>query len=419
MEHRRDPRELLSERIRFSSERPHWIRPLYDGFSIVNLPWSIMAALGVEPTGQPLDPAIWPTTTSADVEAVLLVVIDGLGYERLERALAEGEAPGLARLVRDGILFPLTSVFPSTTVAALTALATGQPPGRHGLLGFTAFLREFGMLTNLLFWSPLGRFPSYASTGLDPRSFLPVRTIAERATEAGIQATVVSPEAFRDTPLTKMQTAGAAFRGYRTAGEFVAQVHAALAQPGKHLVTAYWDTLDTLGHFAGPDSVAWEVELRQLDRLLAEELLARLPRRDVLVVITADHGMIPLDPDRQYRLDDPALLAELAVPPAGERRAVYWYPLPGRAAAVAARVQELAGTDGALFTREQLFREGLFGPPPYHPEAFHRVGELVLVAVGRAGFPWDPPGAQPRPFFGAHAGLEAAEQLVPCLLWRP
>ncbi|GBD18155.1 hypothetical protein HRbin27_00647 [bacterium HR27] len=419
MERRLTPAELVRERTRFSSDRPHWVRPSYDGYGIVNLPWSILAELGAEPAGPRIAEMLWPAGLASGIDAVLLVVIDGLGYELLERALAEGEAPGLARLVRDGILFPLTSVFPSTTVAALTALATGQPPGRHGLLGFTAFLREFGMLSNLLLWSPLGRFPSYAHAGLEPRAFLPVPTIAELVAAHGIQPTVVSPEAFRDTPLTKMQTAGAAFRGYRTAGEFVAHVHAALAQPGKHLVTAYWDTLDMLGHFAGPESVAWEVELRQLDRLLAEELLARLPRRDVLVVITADHGMVTLAPERQHRLADPDLLAELALPPAGERRAVYWYPLPGRAAAVAARVQELAGTDGAVFTREQLFREGLFGPPPYHPEAFHRVGELVLLAVGQAGFPWDPPGAQLRPFFDAHAGLEAAEQLVPCLLWRP
>ncbi|MCX2728048.1 alkaline phosphatase family protein [Thermomicrobium sp. 4228-Ro] len=418
MERRLTPSELIRERTRFSSDRPHWIRPSYDGYGIVNLPWSILAALGAEPAGQPVADILWPAGLANALDAVLLVVIDGLGYEQLERALAEGDAPGLQHLVGDGVSFPLTSVFPSTTVAALTALATGEPPARHGLLGFTAFLREFGMLTNLLFWSPLGRFPSYATTGLDPRSFLPVRTVAERATEAGIQTTVVSPEAFRDTPLTKMQTAGATFRGYRTAGEFVAQVHAALAQPGKQLVTAYWDTLDTLGHFAGPDSPAWQVEFRQLDRLLVEELLARLPRRDVLVVITADHGMVPLDPERQYRLDDPALLAGLALPPAGERRAVYFHPLPEQASAVAERVRALAGSDGVLFERTRLFQEELFGPPPHHPEAWHRVGEFVLVAVGRASFPWDPPGAQPRPFLGAHAGFESAEQLVPCLLWR-
>jgi arylsulfatase A-like enzyme len=395
------------------------VRPSYDGLGIVNLPWSLLATLGCEPAGRPVDQALWPATLATGAGAVLLLVIDGLGYERLELALASGEAPGLGRLAREGALFPLTSVFPSTTVAALTALATGEPPARHGLLGFTAFLREFGMLSNLLFWSPLGRFPSYAAAGLDPRAFVPVPTIAERAAAAGIYPTVVSPEAFRDTPLTKMQTAGAEFRGYRTAGEFVAQVQAALARPGRQLVTAYWDTLDTLGHFAGPDSLAWEVEFRQLDRLLVEELLARLPRRDVLVVVTADHGMVALEPERQHRIEDPELLTALALPPAGERRAVYLHPLPGRAESVAARLRELAGADGVVLEREALFRDGLFGPPPYHPEAPYRVGDLVLVATGGAGFPWDPPGAAPRTFLGAHAGLEAREMLVPCLVWRP
>ncbi len=414
-----DASRLVRERTCFSSDRPEWIRPSYDGFGIVNLPWSLLAALGVEPTGVPVDPALWPSALAAGSDAVLLLVIDGLGYERVARALAEGETPGLQRLVREGTVFPLTSVFPSTTVAALTALATGVPPAQHGLLGFTVFLREFGMLTNLLFWSPHGRFPSYASTGLDPRAFLPVPTIAERAVTAGIRTTVVSPDAFRDTPLTKMQAAGAEFAGYRTAGEFVARIHAALAQPGKCLVIAYWDTLDTLGHFAGPDSPAWNIEFRHLDRLLTEELVAHLPRRDVLVVITADHGMVRLDPERQRPLQDAELLCDLALPPAGERRAVYCHPLPGREAAVAERLRSWAGADGFLIEREQAFEANLFGPPPYHPEARHRVGALLLLAVGRSGFPWDPPGVQPRPFLGAHGSLQAAEMLVPCVVWRP
>lgn len=419
MESREKAVQLVRERTRFSAERPSWVRPSYEGFGIVNLPWSILTTLGALPAGTPVSDDLWPSHLTQGVEAVLLIIIDGLGYERLAQAMADGEVPGLARLAEEGVLFPLTSVLPSTTVAALTALATGEPPARHGLIGFTAFLREFGMLSNLLFWSPLGRFPSYANAGLEPRQFLPVPTIAERAASVGIRSTVVSPEAFRDTPLTKMQTAGAEFRGYRTAGEFVAHAHTALAQPGRQLVTLYWDSLDTLGHFAGPESAAWHIELRQLDRLIAEELIARLPRRDVLVVLTADHGMVPLDPTRQRPLSDPTLLAHLALPPAGERRAVYLHPLPGRAADVLERVRQLAADDGVILAGSELFEEGLFGPPPHHPEAQYRVGELVLLAVGAASFPWDPPGAHLRPFFGAHASLESAEQLVPCLLWRP
>ncbi|MFN3337667.1 MAG: alkaline phosphatase family protein, partial [Thermomicrobium sp.] len=126
-----------------------------------------------------------------------------------------------------------------------------------------------------------------------------------------------------------------------------------------------------------------------------------------------------LDPERQRPLTDPTHQAHLALPPAGERRAVYLHPLPERAADVVERLRQLAVDDGVVLTSAELFEKGLFGPPPYHPEARYRVGELVLLATGAASFPWDPPGAQPRPFLGAHASLESAEQLVPCLLWRP
>lgn len=410
---------LVRQRVGFAATHPNWIRPSYDGFGIVNLPWSLLATLGVEPAGSVISPEVWPSSLTEHVGAVVLLIIDGLGYERLVEAMSTGETPGFARLVDSGAFFPLTSVFPATTVAALTTLATGEPPVRHGLLGFTSFLREFGMLSNLLFWSPLGRFPSYASLGHEPRAFLPVSTIAERAQAAGITTTVISPEAFRDTPLTKMQTAGASFRGYRTAGEFVAHIHHALTQPGRLLVVAYWDTLDMLGHFAGLESRAWQAELRHLDRLVTQELLTALPRRDLLFVLTADHGMVPLDPTRQRPLNDPRLLQQLALPPAGERRAVYLYPLPGLDNELIAQLHEVAGSDGWIVRSEELLAMGLCGPPPYHPEARYRIGGVALLAVGGAGFPWDPPGVPQRTFLGAHASLEEAEQLVPCLLWHP
>jgi hypothetical protein len=37
---------LVRAATRFSAERPHWVRPSYDGFGLVNLPWSILASLG-------------------------------------------------------------------------------------------------------------------------------------------------------------------------------------------------------------------------------------------------------------------------------------------------------------------------------------------------------------------------------------
>ena len=405
--------------VRFGDEQPTWIRPSYDGLGIVNLPWSILAALGGEPQGPTVSAEVWPKPLVAGAGAVLLLVVDGLGYEQLRRAMADGLTPALARLRSEAAWFPLTSVFPSTTAAALTTLATGQPPARHGLVGFTCYLREFGMLSNLLFWTPLGAFPSYASQGLDPRPFLPVPTIAELSGQYGIDCVVVAPETFAETPLTRMHSAAARYLGYRTAGQFVAHIQRALAMPGRCLVTAYWDSIDNLGHFSGLDHPATLAELRVLDRLLVDELLARLPRRDVLVVLTADHGMVPLDPEREYRLNGLPLLDLVTVPPGGERRAVYWYVRSEQREALWQRLQELAGADGWLASGAALLGDGLLGPPPHHPETAWRLGDVILIARGGASFPYDPPGVTPRPSFGAHAGLEPEEQLVPCLVWRP
>ncbi|WP_051913920.1 alkaline phosphatase family protein [Thermorudis peleae] len=415
---REQAEELVRAHTAFGPTAPTWVRPSYDGLGITNLPWSILNTLDVPLAGQPIDTRLWPNAGTG-IGAILLLIIDGLGYLRLQQAIADGLMPGMARLAQQSVLFPLTSVFPSTTAAALTTLATGEPPARHGLVGFTAFLREFGMLSNLLFWAPIGRFPSFASQGLDPRDFLPVHTIAERAQDAGVTVTVVSPITFRDTPLTKMHASGAHFLGYRTPGEFVSHIHAALAQPGRQLVSAYWDSIDHLGHFSDPASGALEEELQLLDTIFADRLLTRLPRRDLLVILTADHGMVQLDRAHEHSLTNSPLLRQMRMPPGGERRAVYCYAAPGEEATLTEALAHLVGEDGWVVSTTHLLQEGLFGPPPHHPETPWRVGDIAIIARGPASFPYDPPGITTRPTYGAHAGLEAEEQLVPCLIWRP
>src|SRR5581483_8457659 len=99
----------------------------------------------------PLEAAALPPERLDGVRAVVLLVVDCLGRWQLDRALAGGEAPTLAGLVAraaDGdpavSLATITSVFPASTVPALTTLSTGLPPSQHALIGWTMFLDEFG-----------------------------------------------------------------------------------------------------------------------------------------------------------------------------------------------------------------------------------------------------------------------------------
>src|SRR5262245_47883091 len=104
------------------------IVPRYGGQSLLNLPASICQALGVpaRDLAPVLDPALLPPAMLDGVAAVLLLVVDGLGRWQVDRAVAAGDAPMLARIAEraqvqgrpapgDATFGTVTSLFPSST----------------------------------------------------------------------------------------------------------------------------------------------------------------------------------------------------------------------------------------------------------------------------------------------------------------
>ena len=72
---------------------------------------------------------------------VLVIGVDGTRWDLVRRAMAEGRAPNLARLGREGVAGP--TLLPYTPPAALTisevgwsTIASGVGPAKHGVNGF-------------------------------------------------------------------------------------------------------------------------------------------------------------------------------------------------------------------------------------------------------------------------------------------
>jgi len=150
---------------------PDWSR------SLVNIPATILRIFGREPPHPSLPRELLPDL--GGVRKVILLIIDALGWEML-LPLLDGNLV-FSRLAEEGRLLRLTSVFPATTTAALSTLATGLSPAEHGLLGFRLYLKEFGLVAHMIRLSPEGfkRFDVLLELGLKPRRFFPARTIYE------------------------------------------------------------------------------------------------------------------------------------------------------------------------------------------------------------------------------------------------
>ncbi|WP_227000689.1 alkaline phosphatase family protein [Protaetiibacter intestinalis] len=329
------------------------------------------------------------------VEKAVVVVVDGLGHAQL--AEHAGHARTLAaRLPADAAI---GSGFPTTTVAALTSLTTGEPAGRHGLVGYRVLDPATDRVINQLSgWE-----------GLDPARWQRMPTVFERAAADGIRTPAITHARYRHSPLTLAMLRGAEFLAATDAASRRERLREVLAAPGRALVYYYVADLDVAGHAHGVASGEWVAALEALDAELAGAIRL-LGSRDGLVV-TADHGMVDVPPHAQ-RLVPPALL-EGVRHVAGEPRCLQLHLEPGAdPEELAARWRAHEGRRAWVGTRAEALAAGWFGA--VDPEVEPRIGQVLVAARGDHAYYADPDDTGRR-MVGQHGSLTPAETAVPLL----
>jgi tetratricopeptide (TPR) repeat protein len=96
----------------------------------------LLAALALAGTAAVLG---WRAWTERSTPRVIVVGLDGADWQLLDRYLAAGAMPELARLVREGRPGVLRSIVPPLSPLVWTTIATGRSPLEHRILDFTRF----------------------------------------------------------------------------------------------------------------------------------------------------------------------------------------------------------------------------------------------------------------------------------------
>jgi predicted AlkP superfamily pyrophosphatase or phosphodiesterase len=368
----------------------------YRQSSLADVLPSALAALGV-----PGEPNVLDLQRA---ECIVVLLVDGLGWQLL-REHAE-HAPFLSGLAGRS----LTAGFPTTTAVSITSLGTGVAPGQHGITGYSTRADGLGEPVNWLTWRG-------ARSGVDltgeqpPEQVQPVTTAFERASLAGVNASVVSAPAFRASGLTRAALRGGQYLRAFTAAD-TATVVAETARTRGGLIYCYIADLDLIGHVHGCRSEAWRVQLELIDagaRLLAD----RLPAHARLLV-TADHGMLDVPEHAKLDYDTEPLLREGIELLAGEARVRYLHVAPGELDAVRSRWTEVLGAGMAVLTRDEAIARGWFGPS-VSDAARSRIGDLIAVSVSELSVVRRKAESRNASLVGHHGALTEAELLVPLL----
>jgi predicted AlkP superfamily pyrophosphatase or phosphodiesterase len=355
--------------------------PDYDGPCVAGL---VPALLG------PLDGAPdWVPTPVLEARQVVLLVLDGLGWEQLQER--RNVAPTLAAM-KGG---PITTVVPSTTATALTSITTGLAPSQHGVMGYR--IAVHGEVLNVLRWT--------TSAG-EAQQSIPPSKLRPLVPFLGQRPPVVTRAEYRRTGFTQAHLDGVRFWGYRTVATLVTEVERLLAE-SEPFVYAYYDGLDKVSHEYGL-GIHFAAELGFVDRVV-EYLISRLPPGAVLLV-TADHGQIEVGKAVESLSGD--VMANCSMQ-SGEGRFRWLHARAGRARALYDAALDRYGHLAWVKTREEMLDAGWFGPSV--GEAFvSRLGDVALVAREPIAF-FDPHDTGPYELVGRHGSLTSAEMLVPLL----
>jgi hypothetical protein len=375
------------------------LRPDYAGGSIVNLAASIATALGAPATGYPPLRGLAPTDLVSR-RNILLLVIDGLGYDYLTD---RGRGSWMARQLAGR----LTSVFPPTTASAIPALLTGRAPQQHGFVGWFTYFRELGSQLAVL---PLRRRGSREAVEIDPRALSGIEPLYP---QMGAHAACVSPEWIAHSGFNRAYSEGAEIHSYRDLPGFFDRIEALLTGPERRYIYAYWPDFDRLAHEFGVASPEVQQHFRELDLALAG-FCGRAGGSDTALLLSADHGFIDTDPAATLDLADHPRLAEcLALPLSGEPRTAYCHLRPGAEAVFLDYLRRNLAAEVEALPSRQLIAGGWFGLGPPHPRLAERIGDYTLLLRGHYSIREWLLAERPYRQIGVHGGLSAAEIYVP------
>lgn len=365
------------------------MKPNYDN-SLVSVTNSILKYYGAKthhPTLFEVDNLL-----SKNYKNVVLLVIDGMGINVLERNLSQNA------FLRQHINLEISSVFPPTTTAATTSILTGQTPAEHGWIGWSCYFKEVDKCIDLFSNHESGT-ENPASDEHQPYKLMPYETIhskIDKATNGKIKTCFVSPfsEFFANTM-----------------GGICEQIKMLCETDEQKFVYAYHVQLDHDMHDFGvsPDCIM------QLMKSYDEQIsnLAN-SLKDTLLLITADHGMtdITMKKIEYYPELEKMLKRHICV----ESRCCSFYIKDEYKTEFPILFDKTFGDKFVMYTHDEFIKSGLLGKGKHHKKVDDFIGDYVAIAVSDFAIWYNDINGKFNDFNGAHAGLSKDELTIPLIV---
>ena len=159
---------------RFQPFGPTLLKPIYADYSFGNIPNTLHYLLTGEKLG-PLLPADCFGGAYPSPKRVVLFFIDAFGWKFWQEHC--GRFAAMRRVAEEGVLTPISALFPSTTAASVSTMNMGVLPAVHAVYEWNVYIPAFGETIQTLPFRPLGseQRDGCLAKGFDPAQLLMVQ----------------------------------------------------------------------------------------------------------------------------------------------------------------------------------------------------------------------------------------------------
>ena len=335
---------------------------------------------------------------------IVLIILDGLGEHILTNVSPKGY---FSKNKTDC----LTSVYPSTTTAALTTYYSGKPPYETGWIAWSQYFKEYGRTIDMLSHkeSYLGEDLSKARINVFD-ALVKYQTVFEQIEEANsnVKAYEIMPK-YSDRRAKRSITAD-------NIDEIVDNIEMLCNNSGEKFIMAYADNPDGLLHKYGTKAEEVKKYIEYTEKKIEE--LAKKVSEDTIIIISADHGH--KDIEKVYSiLDYPEIMECLYMPVSLESRVVSFFVKENMKKEFEEKFNKIFKKEFLLMSKEEFLDRHLLGFGEKHPKIEEFLGNYIALSISSSIIKIESYLGEGKPIKkSTHCGLSKEEMEVPLIILK-
>lgn len=263
--------------------------------------------------------------------------------------------------------FDIDTVYPPTTVAVITSLLSGKYPVETGWLGWTLYSQKTDEFVETFSGILEGTKDQEAKfkPSRDLINYTPIDVLIDRAQGKKV-CKKISCFDYVDKDKNPVMD------------EFIFNLNKSIKEEDNKFIYAYWNDPDHTLHAKGLNSMEARKSIASIDEHI-KALVEANP--DVIFLTLADHGHTPItwDDIRKYPdFIDTLKMPRFAIEP---RFATFWIK-DGREQDFIKSYEKHFSKDFACYSRDQIYKEHVFGYAPKNNISDPFIGDFTLIATG-------------------------------------